>query len=419
MPDNNLKHSTPKKHQSVILIVVLVTTLLDAMSIGLIIPVTPDLIMSVAPELNFADAATLSGLLISLFALMQLFFGPFFGTLSDQIGRRYIFLFLLSTIIIYHLIFALGESLWLLFLGRLIGGVGAATNPISTAILADVSAPEERAVKFGYLGAAFGLGFVVGPVVGGFLGEFGTRAPFWVAAFLAGINLFLGWLYLPETLSRKNRCDFKWQRANPIGAIYTVSVFSNLRFILVVFLLYQFSTAVYPAIWSFYTLERFSWSTGMIGASLTLYGISLACAQGGLVKPIISKLGESGAVKLGFIFAVVVLVSIGLVSNENTLLVLIPLAALGAVGETALKAIASQSVEEDSQGALQGALSSLTAISMIITPPVMSSIFTQFIKPGSIVYLPGAPFILSAILLFCALLIFIRISSRKRGCPNS
>jgi len=419
MQDNNLKHSTPKKHQSVILIVVLVTTLLDAMSIGLIIPVTPDLIMSVAPELNFADAATLSGLLISLFALMQLFFGPFFGTLSDQIGRRYIFLFLLSTIIIYHLIFALGESLWLLFLGRLIGGVGAATNPISTAILADVSVPEERAVKFGYLGAAFGLGFVVGPVVGGFLGEFGTRAPFWVAAFLAGINLFLGWLYLPETLSRKNRCDFKWQRANPIGAIYTVSVFSNLRFILVVFLLYQFSTAVYPAIWSFYTLERFSWSTGMIGASLTLYGISLACAQGGLVKPIISKLGESGAVKLGFIFAVVVLVSIGLVSNENTLLVLIPLAALGAVGETALKAIASQSVEEDSQGALQGALSSLTAISMIITPPVMSSIFTQFIKPGSIVYLPGAPFILSAILLFCALLIFIRISSRERGCPNS
>lgn len=419
MSDNNLKHSTPKKHQSVILIVVLVTTLLDAMSIGLIIPVTPDLIMSVAPELNFADAATLSGLLISLFALMQLFFGPFFGTLSDQIGRRRIFLFLLSTIIIYHLIFALGQSLWLLFLGRLIGGVGAATNPISTAILADVSAPEERAVKFGYLGAAFGLGFVVGPVVGGFLGEFGTRAPFWGAAFLAGINLLLGWLYLPETLSRKNRCDFKWQRANPIGAIYTVSVFSNLRFILVVFLFYQFSTAVYPAIWSFYTLERFSWSTGMIGASLTLYGISLACVQGGLVKPIISKLGESGAVKLGFIFAVVVLVSIGLVSNENTLLVLIPLAALGAVGETALKAIASQSVEEDSQGALQGALSSLTAISMIITPPVMSSIFTQFIKPGSIVYLPGAPFILSAILLFCALLIFIRIYSRKRSCPNS
>ena len=419
MSDNNLKHSTPKKHQSVILIVVLVTTLLDAMSIGLIIPVTPDLIMSVAPELNFADAATLSGLLISLFALMQLFFGPFFGILSDQIGRRRIFLFLLSTIIIYHLIFALGQSLWLLFLGRLIGGVGAATNPISTAILADGSAPEERAVKFGYLGAAFGLGFVVGPVVGGFLGEFGTRAPFWGAAFLAGINLLLGWLYLPETLSRKNRCDFKWQRANPIGAIYTVSVFSNLRFILVVFLFYQFSTAVYPAIWSFYTLERFSWSTGMIGASLTLYGISLACVQGGLVKPIISKLGESGAVKLGFIFAVVVLVSIGLVSNENTLLVLIPLAALGAVGETALKAIASQSVEEDSQGALQGALSSLTAISMIITPPVMSSIFTQFIKPGSIVYLPGAPFILSAILLFCALLIFIRISSRKRSCPNS
>ena len=161
MPDNELKHSNPKKHQGVIVIVVLVTTLLDAMSIGLIIPVTPDLIMSVAPKLNFADAATLSGLLISLFALMQLFFGPFFGTLSDQVGRRRIFLFLLVTIIVYHLIFALGQSLWLLFLGRLIGGVGAATNPIAVAILADVSAPKERAVKFGYLGAAFGLGFVI------------------------------------------------------------------------------------------------------------------------------------------------------------------------------------------------------------------------------------------------------------------
>ena len=345
---------------------------------------------------------------------MQLFFGPFFGTLSDQIGRRRIFLFLLVTIIVYHLIFALGQSLWLLFLGRLIGGVGAATNPISAAILADVFTPKDRAVKFGYLGAAFGLGFVVGPVVGGFLGELGIRAPFWAAAFLAGINFVLGWLYLPETLSRKNRCNFKWQRANPLGAIYTVSAFSSLRFILVVFLLYQFSTAVYPAIWSFYTLERFAWSTGMIGTSLTLYGISLVCVQGGLVKPIISKLGEPGAVKLGFIFAVVVLVSIGLVSNENTLLVLIPFAALGAVGETALKAIASQSVEEHSQGVLQGALSSLTAVSMICTPPVMSSIFTQFIKPGSIVYLPGAPFILSAILLFCALLIFIRFSPGKR-----
>ena len=250
--------------------------------------------------------------------------------------------------------------------------------------------------------------------MGGFLGELGIRAPFWAAAFLAGINFVLGWLYLPETLSRKNRCNFKWQRANPLGAVYTVSAFSSLRFILVVFLLYQFSTAVYPAIWSFYTLERFAWSTGMIGTSLTLYGISLVCVQGGLVKPIISKLGESGAVKLGFFFAVVVLVSIGLASNENTLLVLIPFAALGAIGETALKAIASQSVEENSQGVLQGALSSLTAVSMISTPPVMSSIFTQFIKPGSIVYLPGAPFILSAILLFCALLIFIRFSPGKR-----
>ncbi len=414
MPDNNLKQCKPKKDQRLILFVVLVTTLLDAMSIGLIIPVTPDLIMSVAPKLNFGDAATLSGLLISLFAFMQLFFGPFFGTLSDQIGRRRIFLFLLVTIIVYHFIFALGQSLWLLFLGRLIGGVGAATNPISAAILADVFTPKDRAVKFGYLGAAFGLGFVVGPVVGGFLGELGIRAPFWAAAFLAGINFVLGWLYLPETLSRKNRCNFKWQRANPLGAVYTVSAFSSLRFILVVFLLYQFSTAVYPAIWSFYTLERFAWSTGMIGISLSLYGISLVCVQGGLVKPIISKLGESGAVKLGFFFAVVVLASIGLVNNENTLLVLIPFAALGAIGETALKAIASQSVEENSQGVLQGALSSLTAVSMICTPPVMSSIFTQFIKPGSIVYLPGAPFILSAILLFCALLIFIRFSPGKR-----
>ena len=141
------------------------------------------------------------------------------------------------------------------------------------------------------------------------------------AAFLAGLNFLFSCLYLPETLSPKNRDGFKWLRANPLGAIYTVSVFSKLRFILIVFVLYQFSTAVYPAIWSFYTLERFSWSTGMIGASLTLYGISLVCVQGGLVKPIISKLGEPGAVKLGFIFAVVVLVSIGLVSYENTFLV--------------------------------------------------------------------------------------------------
>ena len=390
--------------------VIFTTVVLDSMGIGIIIPVMPALFADVTGTEKISDIAIWGGLLASTFALMQFIFGPILGALSDRYGRKPILLLALFVMAAYYLLMGFAQTLWLLFLGRLIGGVTAATHATANAYMADISSPEEKAARFGMLGAGFGLGFVLGPLIGGLLGEWGPRAPFFAAAMLAAANGVLCYFVLKESLKTKNRRDFMWYRANPIGAILDLRKFEGIYSLLLVFLLFTIGTSIYAAIWPFFTVERFSWSPGMIGISLTIYGVCFAIVQGVLVRPAIKIWGEKKTIIIGFCFEFSAMVTFAFLTDGKILIILIPLASLGVLAQPAIQAILSKSVGDDRQGAIQGVASSLNAIAMVITPITMTWILAVFSDKTAKYYFPGMPFLFSALMVLLCLFI---ISRRK------
>ena len=390
--------------------VIFTTVVLDSMGIGIIIPVMPALFAEVTGSEKISDIAIWGGLLASTFAFMQFIFGPILGALSDRYGRKPILLLALFVMAAYYLLMGFAQTLWLLFLGRLIGGITAATHATANAYMADISSPEEKAARFGMLGAGFGLGFVLGPLIGGLLGEWGPRAPFFAAAMLAAANGVLCYFVLKESLETKNRREFMWYRANPIGAILDLRKFEGIYSLLLVFLLFTIGTSIYAAIWPFFTVERFSWSPGMIGISLTIYGVCFAIVQGVLVRPAIKIWGEKKTIIIGFCFEFSAMVSFAFLTDGKILIILIPLASLGVLAQPAIQAILSKSVGDDRQGAIQGVASSLNAIAMVITPITMTWILAVFSDKTTKYYFPGMPFLFSALMVLLCLFI---ISRRK------
>ncbi len=386
-------------------IFILITMMIDAMGIGLIIPVLPDLFQEVG-AVNLSTAALWGGALATVFALMQFVFGPVIGGLSDRFGRRPVLLISLVVMALDYLVMAVAGSLWLLFLGRVVGGITSATQATANAYMADVSAPEDRAANFGLIGAAFGIGFVLGPLMGGLLAEFGTRAPFYAAAALSGANAIFGYFVLKETLALKNRRKFEWRRANPLGSFRQLKSLPGLGPLLLVFFIYQVAFSVYPAVWSFFGKERFGWEPSTIGMSLALFGIMLAIVQGGLIRPVLRLLGERGTVIYGHVFDIMAFLALAFVTSGTIALILTPLAALAAVITPALQGIMSKAVGPDAQGELQGALASLTALAMILSPLMMTGTFAAFTGPDALIYFPGAPFVLSALLVLLGLFVF-------------
>ncbi|MFK7871359.1 MAG: TCR/Tet family MFS transporter [Roseobacter sp.] len=384
---------------------ILMTVLIDAMGIGLMIPVMPDLLQEVQGG-TLGTAALWGGILTTVFAVMQFVFGPVLGGLSDRYGRKPVLLVSLAIMAADYLVMALAGSIWLLLAGRIVGGITAATQATANAYMADISAPEDRAANFGLIGAAFGMGFVLGPLLGGLLAEFGTRAPFYAAAALATLNFVFGWLVLKETVTDEIRRPFSWRRANPLGTFRHLRKLQGLGPLLMVFFIYQVAFAVYPAIWSFFGKERFGWEPATIGLSLALFGIMLAIVQGALIRPVIRLLGERGTVIYGHVFDICAFVALAFVTSGPLALVLTPLAALAAVITPALQGIMSKSVGADEQGELQGALTSLSALAMIISPLMMAATFAAFTSPEAPIYLPGAPFLLSAALILAGLVMF-------------
>ncbi len=391
---------------------ILITLTLDAMGIGLILPVMPDLITEVNGG-TLGTAAIWGGILATTFAVMQFFFGPVLGSLSDAYGRRPVLLISLLVMTIDYLVMAVAGTIWLLFLTRVIGGITAATQSTASAFIADISKPEEKSANFGLVGAAFGIGFVLGPVIGGLLGEFGTRAPFYAAAALGAANLVFGYFVLPETVDDRIRRPFAWRRANPFGAFQALGQLDGVRRLILLVFLYEFAFIVYPATWAYFTKEAFGWSPGMVGGSLAMFGIGMALVQGVLIRPILRRFGERATIVYGISFNLMAFVALTMISNGWIALVFTPLTALGAVVTPALQGMMSQRAGDDQQGELQGVIASAKSIAMIFSPLVMTQIFWAFTADGNL-YLPGAAFALSAVLMVVCMVVFL---GRKRLQP--
>lgn len=385
---------------------IMLTVMIDSMGIGLMIPVMPDLIQEVNGG-DLGQAALWGGVLSMAFAVMQFLFGPVMGGLSDRFGRRPVLLVSLGVMAADYVVMALASSIWLLLVARIVGGITAATQSTATAYMADISTPQERARNFGLVGAAFGFGFVLGPITGGLLAEYGTRAPFWAAAFLGAANLLLGFVVLKETVKPADRRPFDWRRANPFGVIKHFGKLPGVRNLLAIFFLYQVAFSVYPSVWPYFGQERFGWTPAVIGLSLALFGGTMALVQGGLIGPVLRRFGERRTVMGGYVFAVAAYGGLALLTSGPIALVLTPIAAFAGVIPPALQGIMSRRVPANAQGELQGAITSASALAMILSPLVMTATFARFTGADAPIYLPGAPFMLALALTVLGAALFL------------
>ncbi|NQW09261.1 MAG: TCR/Tet family MFS transporter [Alphaproteobacteria bacterium] len=394
--------ASPGRHATAF---VFVTVLVDGMGIGIIIPVLPGLIRELT-ALSLSQAALWGGFLTLAYALMQFVLGPTVGNLSDRFGRRPVLLVSLAIMAVDYLIMAVAPSLWVLFLGRLIAGAAGATHSTANAFVADISPPEKRAQNFGLMGAGFGIGFIVGPIIGGLAGELSTRAPFYAAAAIAFGNFCYGAIVLPETLDPANRRPFSWIRANPLGVAMQIAKVPMVAWFVLAFFMYNLAQYAYPAVWSFYTQEAFGWSTGQVGLSLALWGVGFALVQGWLIRLVLPRIGEAMTALLGFLVSILGLVALSFATEGWMVYAIIPITALGAILAPALTGLMANRVPDNAQGELQGALSSVTGITMIVTPVLMTQLFGYFTAASTPLYFPGAPFLAAAVIMALAMLPF-------------
>jgi DHA1 family tetracycline resistance protein-like MFS transporter len=385
---------------------IIITLTIDAIGIGLILPVMPDLLREITGG-SLGNAALWGGILSTLFAVMQFIFGPIIGSLSDRFGRRPVLLVSLVVLSIDYMVMATVQVMWILLIAHMVSGITSAMQSTAAAFISDISKPEEKAARFGLIGAAFGVGFVLGPIVGGILGEFGTRAPFYAAGAFAFLNLIFGYFVMPETVTDKIRRPFNLARANPLGAFFHVGKLPGTARLLGLFFLYEFAFIVYPATWAYFTAERFGWEPFMIGVSLGSFGIAMAIVQGGLIRLILKWFGEVNTVMYGFCFNAVAFILLATVSNPTLALILTPLTALGAVVTPALQSMMARKAGADAQGEMQGVIASVKSLAMILSPFTMAYVFFTFTAPDAPIYLPGAAFLLSMTLMFVCGMIYV------------
>ena len=331
-----------KKNKAIVII--FITVVLDITGIGIIFPIMPDLLQDLGIQ-SISAAALWGGILSTSYAVMQFLCSPILGSVSDAIGRRKIILFALLALSIDYLILGFSQTLWVLILGRIIAGIAGGTVPTATAYLADISPPTERAKNFGIIGAAFGLGFIMGPALGGILGEYSSRAPFFLSAALTALNCFAGFFLLPESLPREKRRPFNISSANPLLTIWRAFLFQKLRVPLICFFVISVAHWVYPAIWSYWGKEVFGWGSGMIGLSLACYGIGISFVQGFLIRlQIINQLGARLIVTISLLVGAFSLMSMGLIWQGWMVFLVIPFSALSELLTPTLGGFLSNSV---------------------------------------------------------------------------
>lgn len=403
-------HSPPIGRRAMVFVIA--TVMLDMVGIGLVIPVLPDMIRAIAGT-DLSGAAALGGWLAVAYSAMQFLCGPMIGALSDRFGRRPV---LLLSVLGQGLDFALtafAPTIAWLLVARLVSGLCGASYVTAGAYIADVTAPEERAKAFGFIGAAFGVGFVLGPAIGGLLGQFGHRVPFLVAAGFSLVNFGIGLVGLPESLSPKLRRPFSLRRANPLGAALTLGRYPSVAPLATTLFLFALAQTVYFSVWAFAVMERYGWGEGLVGLSLAAVGVAAAFNQGVLVGPAIRHLGERGAAIASLVVALLSALGYALATEGWMIFALILLGSAQGIAMPALNALMSHRAPANAQGELQGAVSSLQGMTAIIGPPVMTGLFSAFTRPGAALHLPGAPYFLAAVLIVAAIGVLVLKTRRS------
>lgn len=391
---------------------IFITLLLDVTGLGLIIPVFPQLIAGLING-NMSEASQWSGSLTFAYAIMQFICAPIVGNLSDQYGRRPVLLLSLLGFGIDYIFLSIAPTIWWLFLGRIIAGMFGASFTTATAYIADISTEKNRAQNFGMIGAAFGLGFIIGPGIGGLLGELGPRVPFIAAAVLTLLNVVYGYFVLPESLTKEHRRPFEWKRANPLGSLMQLKKYKGVGGLIASLLFVYISAHAVQSTWTFFNIEKFQWSNALMGISLTVVGLLVALVQGVLIRYTNPKLGDEKSIYLGL-----GLYSLGLLlfafANQGWMMFafLIPYC-LGGIAGPALQSIISGNVPKNEQGELQGALTSLMSATSIIGPLLMTNLFAWFTRPEGSIKFAGAPFFAGAILMFVSAIIAARTMKKE------
>ncbi len=386
---------------------VLLSVFIDSLGFGIIIPSLPGVIMTLTGE-PLSTAADWSGYLMAVYALLQFFMAPVIGNLSDRYGRRPLLLASLFAFGVDFLLTGLATSMTWLFLGRAFAGVFGASFSAAGAYIGDISTDATRAKNFGFIGAAWGSGFTLGPVIGGFVAEYDLRAPFFVAAGLALANVIFGFFVLPESLPKERRRPFEWSRANPLGAFKSLAHLPMVAGLLFAVLLYQIAHDSLPAVWMFFTQLKFGWGPSEVGWSLTFVGVMTVLVMGGLTGMVVPKLGERRAIMLGFMLMTVGFAMYALVPAGWMIYPAIAIGSLGAIANPSMQSVMSKQVGSSSQGELQGAIASIASVAAIVSPLFMTQLFSYYSAPGAPVYLPGAPYLVSAVMVFFCVLIAMR-----------
>lgn len=394
----------------------LTVVLLDSVGFGLIIPVLPPLIEEVG-GLGLDEAARVGGWLFAAFSLAQFVFAPLVGTLSDHWGRRPLLLVAIAGLAIDYVVQALAPSLPWLFAGRLVAGICGSSFVVANACLADVSPPERRAKVFGLVGAAFGLGFVLGPALGGLLGAFGTRVPFWAAGALASVNFLIGLLALPETLGPSARRPFRWREANPLGAFAVFRRFSGVLPLGGVLTLYFFGSSIYVAIWPYWGIAKFGWSAATIGLTLATSGVAMALLQGFGTGPSVTRWGERRLAVAGLAVGALACAGYGLAPITAVVVPILIVHAVEGFVHPLLAAAMSRAVPENAQGALQGGISALMNLAMLGGTLVFTQIFALFMAPSNPWRSPDASFAVAAAILAAACFWYVALTRRRTARP--
>ncbi len=393
---------------------IFITLLIDVMGWGLIIPVMPKLI-SELKGIQVNEASSYGAWLLSAYAITQFLFAPVIGNLSDKFGRRPVLLSSMLGFGIDYLFLALAPTYGWLFIGRIIAGFTGASFTTASAYIADVSTAETRTKNFGMIGAAFGLGFVIGPALGGLLAGFGVRAPFYAAAGLCLLNALYGYFVLPESLSKEHRRPFEWRRANPFGSLRFLQKTPGIGSLAISFFLIYLAAQAVQGNWNFFTIYRFKWTEGMVGISLAVVGLLVGAVQAGLTRVINPRLGNEKSIYLGLLLYSTGLILFAFATQGWMMFAFLIPYCLGGIAGPSLQATLAQHVHPSQQGELQGALTSLMSLTTIIGPLMMNNLFTFFTGKNAPFHFPGISFLLAAMFMLLSVFIAWKVLSRERN----